>query len=162
MATTAQNTTQYANTIASPKVLNPRPGMVFFQSFDHTQSGAGDDGSTVTVFQIEAGSRLYTHLSTIKFSAFGASRVLKFGWLAYTDPDGTAVSADDDGLFAALDVSSAGYKRMIEAPTVGAGLDANGTRLFKSTATLVLTCTGGTWPASAAISGLLALAPGGP
>ena len=162
MATTQQKTTQHTAYTASPRVLNRRPGMVFFQEFDHVQDAAGDDGSSVLVYPIEAGTRLYLHVSTIRFSAFGASRVMKLGWQAYTDPDGTAVLADDDGIFAGLDVSAAGNKRMIEAPTLGAGMDANGTRLFQGSAVLIATVTGGTWPDDAAISGLLALAPGGP
>lgn len=162
MATTQQHSTEYANIVASPPVMNARPGMIFFQPFRHAQSGAGDDGSTLHIWRIEAGSRLYLHQSTIRFSAFGASRVMKVGWTAYTDPDGTAVAADDDGLFAALDVSAAGNKRWIEAPTVGAGVDTNGTRLFKQTANIVATVTGGTWPDAAAVSGFLAIAPGGP
>lgn len=161
MAVTTQNTSEYANIVASPPVMNGRPAMPYKKRFHHTQVAAGDDGSSVTIARIQAGERLDLLSSRMKYPAFGASRVLKLGWSAHTDPDGTAHVADDDALFSGMDVAAAGVKCLLES-TAGVGVEADGTHLFKATCNLILTCTGGTWPDTSAIIGYLELSPGGP
>jgi hypothetical protein len=161
MATTAQKTDLYTNLTALPPVMNVRPGVIQFLPWSHTQAGAGDANSTVHVWRIQAGMRLYLMQSPIVVSAFGAARVLQFGWEAYVDDQGTTVVADPDGLFAALDVATAVMRFMGEAPTKGVGLDAVWSRLFRGPANLVLTVTGGTWPDLATTAGMLAVSSGG-
>ena len=161
MAVTTQHSSQYANVVAVPPVMNGRPAMPYKRRFVHTQSGTGDDGSSVTIARVYAGERLDLLSSMIHHPAFGASRVLKLGWTAHTDPDGTVHAADDDALFSAMDVAAAGRKSLVEA-TAGTGLEADGTHLFKAGCDLILTCTGGTWPTTSVIKGFLELSPGGP
>lgn len=162
MAVTNEKSDIFTNLSGTPPKLSPRPGMVVFQPWIHTQgAAAGDANSTIEVWRIPSGARLYLHLSTIRNSAYGAARVLKFGWRAYANPDGSAVAADDDGLFAALDVAAAGFRHMVEAPTLGAGLDSLDSRIFENSADLFLTVTGGTIPIGAVTRGVLAYAPAG-
>jgi hypothetical protein len=161
MAVTNQFSDNYANMIAVPPILNVRPYMVQYVPLTHTQVGAGDATSTVTIYRIQAGSRIVLPLSFMKWSALGASTLLQFGWQAYTEAGGAAVVADPDGLFAGLNTAAAGGTQLSLAPTMGAGLDAHLSRAFKGTANLVFTITGAVWPAAAVISLVLAIAPAG-
>lgn len=161
MATTQQKTDIKTNQDATtPPVRNSRAGYVYYQPFSHTQSGAGDDGSDVTIWTIPAGCRIIPHLSTLRFSAFGAARVMQIGHKAYTDSDGATIAANLNAFVSAIDVSAAGFKHWIEG-TLGDGMDANHTRLFKRPADLIVTVTGGTWPDLATIVGLIAYMPVG-
>lgn len=71
--------------------------------------GAGDENSTVALCKIPAGRfTLIGDLCRVRHSAFGTGRTMDIGWDAYTNQDGTPVTADEDGLHSAADVSAAG------------------------------------------------------
>jgi hypothetical protein len=110
MATT--NSTQYANAVAAPPVLNDANlwnGKMRFFEFDYTQSGAGSIGDDVRLIKLPAGKvRVVLPLSRIAHSAYGAARTADLGWHAYTGSDGTAVAADPNGLDDGVDISAAG------------------------------------------------------
>jgi len=112
MAVTTQNSTEYAELITDPPAIQPGDeytGKVRVLKFSFTQSGAGDANSLLNLTKLPAGRwAIQTGLSKVKFDAFGASRTLDVGHTGYTEPDGTAVPADEDAFAAALDVSSAG------------------------------------------------------
>jgi hypothetical protein len=71
--------------------------------------GAGDANSTIALLKIPGGKlTLLGHLSIVRHSAFGTARTMDIGWDAYTNMDGTAVAADEDGIHSAADVAAAG------------------------------------------------------
>ena len=112
MAVTQQKSTQVSNAAASPAVMNPTHdwhGRLRIARFDFTQSGQGDAGSLAELVQLPAGRvRVILPLSRVAFAAMGAARTLDLGWLAYTDDDGNAVTADPNGLDDGVDVATAG------------------------------------------------------
>ena len=120
---TTQNSTQYANNIATPPVKNASYDEFAKQRtyyFTHTQVGAGDANSLVNLVKIPAGKyRLLKTESRFVCSAFGAARTLDIGYLAYTKSDGTAVVASIDTILDGADVSA--------AANLGAGTNALGT-----------------------------------
>lgn len=144
----------------TPPARNARAGLVYFQPFSHVQASAGDDGSDVTIWTVPAGCRILPHLSTLKFTAFGSSRVAQIGHKAYTDYDESTVVANLNAFVSGIDISSAGFAHWIQG-TLGDGMDADHTRLFKRPADLIITVTGDTWPAEAAIAGVIAYMPVG-
>lgn len=159
MAVTTQNSTEYGNTVAVPKVALATTdwgGRLRFLRFSHTQVGAGDATSIVRAVKLPAGkARVFNRLSSITTSAFGSSRTLDAGWAAYNSgTDGSAVAADADGLDAAQDVSSAGTYN----PTGTIGGDE--TKLFDSASgvTLQFQVAGGTIPNGATINGYIVYA----
>lgn len=158
MAVTAQKSTQLTNAEAVPVVRThgvDLSGKLRVAYFDFTQDGAGDATSTVDLVELPNGRvRVYPELSHIKFSAFGASRVLDIGYLAHTDQNGDAVSADTDYFATDVDVSSAGTAKLSEA------LDAATTKLFQSRDGVVIQANvaGGTIPDAATLSGFVVYA----
>lgn len=108
MATT--NSTQYANTQATPRVMNATHedrGRVRVKAFSWTQVGTGTAADQQLLCQMEAGSvRILS--ATVTHSAFGSSRTLDLGHLGATDPDGAAIAADPDAFSADTAVASAG------------------------------------------------------
>jgi hypothetical protein len=121
--------------------------------FNHTQVVAGDATSVQKLQFIPPGMyRFHRDLSFIRFSAFGAARVLDIGWEAYVDKDGTAVAASAAGLNNDIDVSAAGGAVIGIALTVGY-------RDFESRDGLWISSTiaGGTIPAAATLDGFLFL-----
>ena len=83
--------------------------------FKHTQSPAGDANSTINLVRLPAGRiRILQDGTRLYHSAYGSSRVLDVGWLAYTAFDGADVAADPDGLASKLNVSGAGNKTLDE------------------------------------------------
>lgn len=92
-------------------------------------------GMIVEMMKIPRGTILQ-HGSWLYASALGADRTVKVGWLAYKEPDGTAVEADDDGLLAAADAATGldHVKLAITEPM-----------LFKGDAVLIATVSGGTF-----------------
>lgn len=156
MAATNENSNQIDNAEARPVVLaNPNEdgGVLRYKRATFVQgAAAGDAGSTAILWKLPAGRvRVHNALSRIAHSAFGASRVLKLGWQAYTGADGNAVAADDDGLDASVDISSAG------SFNIGGTVGGDETYLFESQdgVTLEATVTGGTIPAAATLDGNL-------
>lgn len=161
MAVTNERSNVFTNLVALPFVMSPRAGDPYWVDWAHTQGvAAGDANSTIEVYRIPAGGTVDLALSPIVFTAYGAARVLSFGYRAYTEQDGTAIAVALTGLFSGLDVSAAGFRHMGEAPTIPATA-LRGRRTFKGTADLVLQVTGGTIPAGAVTYGRLCIWPQG-
>lgn len=150
---------QYANQVATPPVLdssNESYGKLRHQAIDFTKSGAGADGDDIRIFKLPPGRvTLIGPNSYLRFSAFGASRVWKLGWLAYTNRSGVAVAANLSGLQSAVDISAA-----VETRLMPAAVKANGRMTFDSLSgvTLIGEVTGGTIPDAATILGALQFA----
>lgn len=142
MAVTVQNSTEYANRVAVPRVYNgptEEHGRVRQMFFTHAQSGAGDAGSSVVLGKLPAGKvRLLASQSKAYVNWTTASATLDLGWDAYTDSDGNAVAADPDGLDDGLDVDAAGYKTF---GNVAAMLLTGGTKIFDSQDGVVIRAT---------------------
>lgn len=158
MAVTTENSTQYANTQADPRVMNPTHeahGRVRIARFNFTQgASAGDAGSIARLVKLPKGKvRVILPLSRVAFSAMGASRTMDLGWEAYRADDGSGdVAEDPNGLDDGVDVSSAGS--VIPGGTLG----GDETALFESLDGVVLTAqvNDGTIPAAATLDGYVA------
>ena len=108
----SENSTEYARQIATGAQTYNRPdefsGRLRHAGFNFTQAATGAAADLANLILLPAGSvRLILPLCRIAFSAFGASRTLDLGWLAYNDADGVAVAADPNGLDDGVDISSA-------------------------------------------------------
>lgn len=154
MAVTSQNATQYANSQADPRVMNPTHeahGRLRVARFNFTQSGTGDAGSLARLVKLPKGKiRVILPLSRVAFSAMGAGRTLDLGWDMHHAGDGSGeVAADPNGLDDGIDVSSAG------AVTPGGTIGGDETRLFESLGGVVLTAqvNDGTIPDGATFDG---------
>lgn len=114
MAVTTQNSTEYGNQVATPPVVQDAHvtlGKVRIAAFSHTQSGAGDAGSSAALVKLPPGKvRLLGAMSHAYVNWTTALATLDLGWDAYTDIDGAAVAADPNGLDDGLDVDAAGAK----------------------------------------------------
>jgi len=111
MAVTTQNSTEWdAIYGGDPSVLRADQwyGKLRILAYNFTQSGAGDANSLARLFKLPTRCSLIGPLCRAEWSAMGAGRTMDIGPVAYTEPDGDAVIADEDGLIAAEDVSSAG------------------------------------------------------
>lgn len=152
MAVTNESSDLMTNVDAVPPRLNGRDrskGEMFFEEFNFTQSAAaGDINSTARLCKVPAGARVDMVGSWAQYSAFGAARVLSFGWEAHTKVDGTAVTANVAGFTAGLDVSAAGAGAIGSSPTKTALI-----RTMEGEAVIVAACTGGTIPAGATLRG---------
>lgn len=137
MAVTNQYSTEYqAALVTKPASLVSTAswhGRLRGAYFAHTQSGAGDATSDVTIFKVPPGTvRLILPMSFIYVNWTTASATIDIGWGAYTDLNGTAVAADPNGLVDGLSVESADVNGFEELTTL-AGLAATGyTKLFES------------------------------
>ena len=125
--------------------------------FNFVQSAAaGDATSTMDLVYLQRGRYvILPRLSQIRWSAFGASRVLDIGVTAHTDESGATVAAalarfDDD-----VDVSAAGTAAMgsdlAAADFSGVYLNIGGTTNTDG-AIIRATVAGGTIPAAAKIA----------
>ena len=152
---TTTNSTQYANGVAVPPVMNDanlHNGKLRFFEFDYTQDGAGVAGDDVRIVKLPAGKvRVVLPMCRIAWSTMGASRTMDMGWEAYTDSDNAAVAADPNGLDDGVDVSAAGSVN--PSGTVG-GAE---TYLFDSMDGVVLTLqiNDGTIPNAATLKGYI-------
>ena len=157
MAVTTENSTEYANVVASPPVMNKTAdwhGRMRLMFFEFTQgAAAGDAGSIARMVKLPAGKvRVILPLSRIAFSAMGAARTMDLGWEAYNDDDGNdAVAADPNGLDDGVDVSGAG------SVNPGGTVGGAETYLFESAEGVVLTAqiNDGTIPAAATLKGYI-------
>ena len=113
MAITTQNSTEYANTLATPSVANSpaeQHGRMRIMYFKHTQDGAGDATSYVALGKLPAGRvRIFLALSRVYVNWTTGSANLDLGWDAYTAMDATTTAADTDGLVDNEDVDTVGY-----------------------------------------------------
>ena len=157
MAITTQDSTQFANGAAEPRVMNPTTdahGRLRFARFSFAQSGAGDDGSIARLAKLPKGKvRVILPLSRVAFSAMGASRTMDLGWETYQAGDGSGdVAADPNGLDDGVDVSGAG------AAVPGGTVGGDETILFETLAGVVLTAqvNDGTIPDAATLAGHIA------
>lgn len=152
MAITAVKSSQYANQVADPIVKGSLSdvGRMVSYAFEVAQgAAAGDDGSTVELIKLPAGKIKIMGVQ-LRRTALGASRVAKGGYKAYTQPDGTAVVADDDAVIAAgQDFSGAGNAYYQSLPLGKAGLDLE----TRDGVVINATITGGTIPANATFEG---------
>lgn len=161
MAVTNENSDLMARYVLSPPKLNPKSvsgAALAVEYFTFTQGvAAGDANSTIRICRTKKGYRFNPYNSYIKWTAFGAARVLAFGWEAYTDPDGTAVAASATGLATGLDVSAAGQNSVAASPTT-----VTHDKIFNGEAVITAQVTGGTIPAGAIVRGVLAFTLGTP
>ena len=104
------NSTEYANNVAVPVVMNDvcdEHGRVRVMSFTYTQSGAGTAGDTVNLCNLPGGSIRVLGTSTT-YSAFGASRTIKLGHTAYVNLAKTTVAASSTAFLASTSIATAG------------------------------------------------------
>lgn len=159
MVVTNQESTQYAAIYSTtPPALEAADqyyGKLRVLAFDHTQSGAGDAGSTVKLVKIFPGQgSILLALSGIGVSALGAARTADLGWAAYVDQDGAAVAADPNGLDDGTDVSAAVFYN-----PVGTLLLAETKRLqSRDGVDIEIQINDGTIPDAATINGYLVVA----
>lgn len=140
MAVTTQNSTEYdAAHVSKTGNLDSHVmhGRVRCAYFTHDQDGAGDATSSVALCKLPAGKvRLLASQSKAYVNWTTTSATLDLGWDAYVDIDGTAVSADPNGVDDGVDVDTAGYQ------TFGAALTATGgTKVFESKEGVVIRAT---------------------
>jgi len=112
MAVTTQKSTQLTNLDALPPVLEGSAdyaGRLRVAYFSFTQDGAGDATSSAEIVRLPPGQvTLLGRLSNVEHNWTTASATMDVGWDAYTEPDGTAVAADPNGLDDGIDVDTAG------------------------------------------------------
>jgi hypothetical protein len=104
------NSTQYANTVAVPAVMNDacdEHGRVRVAAFTYTQSGAGADGDNVLLAKLPGGNVRVLQIS-VTYSAFGASRTLKVGHTGYTTIANASVAASTTAFLASTSIATAG------------------------------------------------------
>jgi hypothetical protein len=161
MAVTTEKSTQVSNKTATPPVNNPAYNeggdlKVFYFSFTQG-SAAGDANSTADLLTMPPGKyRILLDQGNVTCSAFGASRTLDLGYTAYTNYDGTAVTADEDGFISAADISAAATVATSEA--LAAGADRTYFVDSKEGFTLRAKCAGGTIPVGATLKGYVVVA----
>lgn len=105
--------TQETNRTATPPVLNEGRdlgplkimfGKLTFTAAGYTTASAGD----LALGQLPAGQvRVYSHLSRVICPQGTGGADLDLGWGAYVKDDGTAGTANEDGIAASLDVGGA-------------------------------------------------------
>ena len=147
MATTQERSDEMTNAAATPPVLN-RASKGGHQAVKKTSThiqgaAAGDIGSTIDICSLPGGSRVDMHQSSLRNTAHGTSVTLSIGWRAYQLPNGTVVAENAIGLCSGIVTAGAGYRQLVEAPTLGAGLDPDDTRLFEGPVVLFATTAGG-------------------
>lgn len=160
MAATTENSTQYANTVATPPVKNPAydagNARVFY--FNHTQAAAGDANSLVNLVKLPAGKyRILLDQSVINCSDLGTGNTLDVGYTAYTNANGTAVAADEDAFITAADVATAAATVYFSESRAGAASDM--TYLVDSTTEVVIQAKSETAgiPAAATMNGYITI-----
>ena len=147
MAQTIQNSTQHANTVAVPKVMNDpsdHHGRMRIMYFSHDQDGAGDATSYVRLGKLPAGKvRIFMGLCRAYVNWTTSSATIDIGWEAYQDLTGTTVSADPDGLINGISVDTVGYFSLEGASgSTGAPLKATGgTKSFESQSGVIVTAS---------------------
>lgn len=126
-------------------------GRLRIATFEYTAPEAHADGSDVILVTLPANRvRVFGHLSTLKVSALGGSRVGKVGHLAYTKLDGTTQNASDAVFATGLDLASASSNHLAgNIATAGSSLSFDS----RDGVTLNLTVTGDTIPSGATIKG---------
>lgn len=145
MAVTEQNSTQIANRVAVPPVMDhaaDNGGRTRKKYFTFTQSGAGDATSIANLCHLPGG-HVRVYKIVVKHSAFGTSRTGDLGHNAYTDNDEAAVAADPDAFSADTSIASAGTIVVYPLAQV----------ISKAGFYLTLQCNDGTIPDGATLEG---------
>jgi hypothetical protein len=127
-------------------------GKLRIQFFDlPATSVAGDAGTTIDLCKLPFGrQRILPSMSRLKHSAFGSSRTLKVGHLAYSKTDDSIEGADDDALTPSpIDVSSAGNNVVLSASLLKFDI------FSKAGVTIQALVEGGTIPLGATLSGYI-------
>ena len=122
MAVTTQNgdqyELQYGSTLGAVYGTEVR-GKVCKEYFSHTQSGAGDAGSSVAICKLPPGRiRLLLPECWFYCNWTTASATLDLGNDAYTQIDGTAVAANVDSIIDGLSVDTVsmfGFEELVAA-----------------------------------------------
>lgn len=129
MAVENENSAQIDNLAASPPVIENSHnlhGRLRIAYFSHVQAITGAVLSTVLIVKLPPGKiRLLCALSIIEHNWTISTVDMDVGWKAYTDLDGVAVAANDDGIDADIDVDTVG------AFVPGSEL-SGGTKVFES------------------------------
>lgn len=107
--------TQYDN-LHVPPITRMYGGTVFanpykmpFTFANPASGGAATIGDLIYLVKVPSVCEILMFESLFRFSDWAASTTIDIGWLAYTEPDGDAVVADDNGLLDNLDVDAAGW-----------------------------------------------------
>jgi hypothetical protein len=152
VAITTEGADLIVNYEAVPRRMNARErskGETYFEEFTFVQGvAAGDINSTIRAAVVPAGARVDVMQSWVKWSAFGAARLLSFGYEAHTTLAGVAVPQALTAFTAGLDVSAVGGNFIGLSPT-----KTLLTRTMEGEAILSFQCTGGTIPAGATLTG---------
>ena len=156
MAVTTEKSDQITNAEAAERTAVPAydwSGKLRIARFSFTQGGsAGDANSTAELVKLPSGRvRMYLAQSRITTSAFGSSRTLDIGNMAYTGEDGTTVAADEDSLDAAQSVS--GAASYVPIGTVGGEESFLFSAADPEGVTIIAKVEGGTIPSGATIKG---------
>lgn len=167
MPVTAESTPEFKD-VTDPRANGGVSALYFrdlqYIPFNFTQgAGVGDSPSTADLVYLQRGRYvILPRLSVIRWSAFGASRVMDVGITAHTDETGAAVAAaltrfDDD-----VDVASAGSAALgsdlAAADFSGVFLNVGGVTNTDG-AIIRATVTGGAGiPAGATLTGYVVLA----
>jgi hypothetical protein len=102
--------TQRTNRAAGTKneAISGFGGRLYTMVINAVQSGVGSANSTFELGTLPAGKwRYMSHLSRLRTTAYGTARTMDIGLGAYTEPDGDAISADEDAFHSAKDVAAA-------------------------------------------------------
>ena len=133
-------------------------GRIYCMVVNTVQAALGCANSTFQLGVLPPGKwRYLSMLSRVRTTAFGTARTLDIGTGAYTNPDGTAVAADEDAIHSAKDVSSATNWNPGQTDELDDAAAEFGTLLINSKTPVTITgiCKAGTVPVSARIDGML-------
>lgn len=131
-------------------------GRLFFAKVDAVQAAIGSANSTFRLCVLPPGKYRYlSWLSRVRTTAFGTGRTMDIGVGAYTEPDGDEISADEDAIHSAKDVSSATSWFPGQGDELDDAVGEDGTLLINSRTPVEITAKveSGTVPADAEIRG---------
>lgn len=111
------------NERASPPVLNDgaKDGRVKVADVPAANFAAGDADSLVELFTLKANEVLLPDAFFLSHSAWIATSTIDVGYLGYTQPDGTVVAADPNGIATGID-----------GDAVAAGVSLGATKVVES------------------------------
>lgn len=160
MTVTVTKSTQVSNADSgiANEAVSGFGGRLYPMIVNAQQDGLGSANSTFTLGYLPPGKwRYLSFLSQVRTTAYGTSRTMDVGHGAYTENDGDAVTADEDAIHSAKDVSAAA----IWSPGASDELDNAagewGSLLIDNRTTVAITAKveSGTVPDDAQIDGLL-------
>jgi hypothetical protein len=123
MPVTAQSSSAFTGYGVTLLDTRDQADKAWLRTFTFTQSGAGDQNSTANLCYLPRGKhRVLLGSSYLSWPAM-TNGAIRLGHTGYTQPDGTAVAADDDAFMAATTTTGAGQAAFAGAGTVGAYAD---------------------------------------